>query len=73
MSLRKVINLEELLYDVLPYISNMEFIKNLIKEAKDINELEKKVKEMLEKEDNITKKTDLKILLEKIEIYKQQG
>ncbi|ENN96280.1 hypothetical protein J422_03216 [Methanocaldococcus villosus KIN24-T80] len=65
--------MEELLYDVLPYISNMEFIKNLIKEAKDINELEKKVKEMLEKEDNITKKTDLKILLEKIEIYKQQG
>ncbi|ACV24579.1 hypothetical protein [Methanocaldococcus fervens] len=65
MSQRKEIEL--LMYDVLPYMANMEFIRELLESVDSLEELEKKAKELLEKETNITKKTDLKILLEKIE------
>lgn len=48
-------------------MANMEFIRELLESVDSLEELEKKAKELLEKETNITKKTDLKILLEKIE------
>jgi hypothetical protein len=55
------------MYDVLPYMANIEFIKELLESAENLEEIEQKVKELLEKETDMTKKTDLKILLEKIE------
>ncbi|AIJ05147.1 hypothetical protein JH146_0296 [Methanocaldococcus bathoardescens] len=70
MNQRKEIEL--LMYDVLPYMANMESIKELLESANSLEDIEQKVKELLEKETNITKKTDLKILLEKIEERKNK-
>ena len=70
MSQRKEI--EMLMFDVLPYMANIEFIRELLESANSLEEIEQKAKELLEKEDDITKKTDLKILLEKIEEKKNK-
>ena len=70
MNQRKEIEL--LMYDVLPYMANIEFIKELLESVESLEEIEQKVKELLEKETDITKKTDLKILLEKIEERKNK-
>ena len=70
MSQRKEIEL--LMYDVLPYMANIEFIRELLESANSLEEIEQKAKELLEKEIDITKKTDLKILLEKIEERKNR-
>ncbi|HII59214.1 TPA: hypothetical protein HA335_01320 [Methanocaldococcus jannaschii] len=64
--------MELLMFDVLPYMANMEFIKELLESVNSLEELEQKVRELLEKETDITKKTDLKILLEKIEERKNK-
>ncbi len=64
--------IELFMYDVLPYMANIEFIKELLESVNSLEELEQKVKELLEKETDITKKTDLKILLEKIEERKNK-
>ncbi len=63
--------IELFLYEVLPYVSNVEFIKELILSCKNLDELKKKVEELLKKETDITKKTDLKIVLDKLMVYKQ--
>ena len=70
MSQREEIEL--LMYDVLPYMANIEFIRELFENVESLEELEQKAKELLEKETDITKKTDLKILLEKIEERKSK-
>jgi len=70
MSQRKEI--EMLMFDVLPYMANIEFIRELLESANSLEEIEQKAKELLEKETDITKKTDLKILLEKIEERKNK-
>ena len=70
MNQRKEIEL--LMYDVLPYMANIEFIRELLESANSLEEIEQKAKELLEKEEDITKKTDLKILLEKIEERKSR-
>ena len=70
MSQRKEI--EMLMFDVLPYMANIEFIRELLESANSLEEIEQKAKELLEKETDITKKTDLKILLEKIEERKSR-
>ena len=70
MSQRKEI--EMLMFDVLPYMANIEFIRELFENVESLEELEQKAKELLEKETDITKKTDLKILLEKIEERKSK-
>ena len=70
MSQREEIEL--LMYDVLPYMANMEFIRELFENVESLEEIEQKAKELLEKEEDITKKTDLKILLEKIEERKNK-
>jgi len=70
MSQREEIEL--LMYDVLPYMANMEFIRELFENVESLEEIEQKAKELLEKETDITKKTDLKILLEKIEERKNK-
>ena len=70
MSQREEIEL--LMYDVLPYMANIEFIRELFENVESLEELEQKAKELLEKETDITKKTDLKILLEKIEERKNK-
>jgi hypothetical protein len=64
--------IEMLMLDVLPYMANMEFIRELFENVKSLEEIEQKAKELLEKETDITKKTDLKILLEKIEERKNK-
>ena len=70
MSQREEIEL--LMYDVLPYMANMEFIRELFENVESLEEIEQKAKELLEKETDITKKTDLKILLEMIEERKSR-
>ncbi|CAB3288523.1 conserved protein of unknown function [Methanocaldococcus lauensis] len=73
MSQREEIDFKlSLIYDALPYMENVDFIKKLIESSDSLEDLEKKVKELLEKETDITKKTDLKILLEKIEEFKNK-
>jgi hypothetical protein len=64
--------IEMLMLDVLPYMANMEFIRELFENVESLEEIEQKAKELLEKETDITKKTDLKILLEKIEEKKNK-
>jgi hypothetical protein len=70
MSQRKEIEL--LMLDALPYMANIEFIRELLESVESLEEIEQKAKELLEKETDITKKTDLKILLEKIEERKNK-
>ena len=58
---------ETLLVDIAPYIEDIEFFKELLEKSKDIEDLKRRLKELLEKEEDITRKTDIKIILSKIE------
>lgn len=58
---------EALLVDIAPYIEDIEFFKELLENSRDIEDLKRKLKELLKKEENITRKTDIKIILNKIE------
>ncbi|MBA2861660.1 hypothetical protein [Methanococcus maripaludis] len=57
----------ELVMETAPYVQNMEYIRELIEESADIKELKIKLVELINNEQNVPKKTDLKILMEKIE------
>ena len=57
---------EDLLTNIAPYIENMEFFKELLENSKDIEDLRNKLNELIEKEVEITKRTDIKIILDKI-------
>ncbi|MBA2867908.1 hypothetical protein [Methanococcus maripaludis] len=57
----------ELVMETAPYVQNMEYIKELIEESENIKELKIKLAELINNEQNVAKKTDLKILMEKIE------
>jgi ERCC4-related helicase len=56
----------EILMEVAPYVSDIEFLKKIIDESNDIEDLKDKLQNMLETEENITKKTDIKIVLDKL-------
>ena len=56
---------EDLLTNIAPYIENMEFFKELLENSKDIEDLRNKLNELIEKEVEITKRTDIKIILDK--------
>ena len=58
---------EALLIDIAPYIEDIEFFKELLEKSKDIEDLKRRLKELLEREEDITRKTDIKIILSKIE------
>ncbi|HIQ38664.1 MAG TPA: hypothetical protein EYH53_01495 [Methanothermococcus okinawensis] len=58
---------EDLLVDIAPYIEDIEFFKEFLEKSKDIEDLKRRLKELLEKEEDITRKTDIKIILNKIE------
>ncbi|WP_456418845.1 hypothetical protein [Methanocaldococcus infernus] len=64
MSQRKEIN--ELLIEILPYISHVEEIKELFNRVNSLEELKEIVSERLKEEKDITKITDYKIILNKI-------
>ncbi|AEK20683.1 hypothetical protein [Methanococcus maripaludis] len=57
----------ELVMETAPYVQNMEYIRELIEESENIEELKIKLTELIDNEQNVAKKTDLKILMEKIE------
>ena len=57
----------EILMEVAPYVSDIEFLKRIIDESRDIEDLKDKLKKMLEKEEDIIRKTDIKIVLDKLE------
>ena len=57
----------EILMEVAPYVSDIEFLKRIIDESRDIEDLKDKLKKMLEKEGDIIRKTDIKIVLDKLE------
>ncbi|MBW9222070.1 hypothetical protein KKP97_03370 [Methanothermococcus sp. SCGC AD-155-C09] len=57
---------EDLLTNIAPYIENMEFFKELLENSKDIKDLRNKLNELIEKKVEITKRTDIKIILDKI-------
>uniref|UniRef100_A9A904 Uncharacterized protein n=1 Tax=Methanococcus maripaludis (strain C6 / ATCC BAA-1332) TaxID=444158 RepID=A9A904_METM6 len=57
----------ELVMETAPYVQNMEYIRELIEESENIDELKIKLIELINNEQNVAKKTDLKILMEKIE------
>ena len=64
-------NIEEknnILMEVGPYVSNIEFLKEIIDKSKNIEDLKNKLNKMLEKETDITKKTDIRIILEKLTV-----
>jgi len=57
----------ELVMETAPYVQNMEYVRELIEESENIDELKIKLTELINNEQNVAKKTDLKILMEKIE------
>ncbi|MBA2847561.1 hypothetical protein HNP88_001745 [Methanococcus maripaludis] len=57
----------ELVMETAPYVQNMEYIRELIEESENIEELKIKLTDLIDNEQNVAKKTDLKILMEKIE------
>ncbi|MBW9223859.1 hypothetical protein KKP90_04710 [Methanothermococcus sp. SCGC AD-155-E23] len=58
---------EELLINIGPYIEDIEFFKELLDRCEDLEDLKRKLKELLKKERNITRKTDIRIILSKID------
>ena len=58
---------EDLLINIAPYIEDIEFFKELLEKSKDIEDLKRRLNELLKKEEDITRKTDIKIILNKIE------
>lgn len=56
----------KILMEVGPYVSDIEFLKEIIKKSKDIEDLKDKLNKLLETEEDITRKTDIKIILSKI-------
>ena len=63
----KMMENRELVMETAPYVQNMEYIRELIEESENIEELKIKLTELIYNEQNVGKKTDLKILMEKIE------
>ncbi|MDK2928895.1 MAG: hypothetical protein PWP73_486 [Methanococcus sp.] len=63
----KMMENRELVMETAPYVQNMEYIRELIEESENIEELKIKLTELIDNEQNVAKKTDLKILMEKIE------
>lgn len=63
----KMMENRELVMETAPYVQNMEYIRELIEESENIEELKIKLTELIGNEQNVAKKTDLKILMEKIE------
>ncbi|WP_459201492.1 hypothetical protein [Methanococcus sp. CF] len=57
----------ELVMETAPYVQNMDYLRELIEESENIDELKMKLTELIDNEQNVAKKTDLKILMEKIE------
>ena len=56
----------EILMEVGPYVSDIEFLRELIDKSRDIEDLKNRLNKLLETEENITKKTDIKIILDKL-------
>lgn len=50
-----------------PYVQDLEYIRELIENSENIVELKENLKNLIISEKEISKKTDLKILMEKIE------
>jgi len=55
------------LINIGPYIEDIEFFKELLDRCEDLEDLKRKLKELLKKERNITRKTDIRIILSKID------
>jgi selenocysteine-specific translation elongation factor len=55
-----------ILMEVAPYVSDIEFLRELIDKSRDIEDLKNRLNKLLETEENITKKTDIKIILDKL-------
>ncbi|ABR54864.1 conserved hypothetical protein [Methanococcus vannielii SB] len=60
----------ELILETAPYVQDLEYIKELIENSKDITDLVILLNKLIADEKEISKKTDLKILMEKIEELK---
>jgi selenocysteine-specific translation elongation factor len=56
----------KILMEVAPYVSDIEFLKRIMDESKDIEDLKNKLNKLLEKEEDITRKTDIRIVLNEI-------
>ncbi|WP_421078337.1 hypothetical protein Mjas_03200 [Methanothermococcus sp. Ax23] len=62
-------NIEEknaILMEVGPYVSDIEFLREIIDESRDIEDLKNRLNKLLETEEDITRKTDIKIISSKI-------
>ncbi len=55
-----------ILWEIAPYISDVEFLKKLIEESKNKDDLKNKLKNIIKEENDIIKKTDIKIILDKL-------
>ncbi|WP_292459382.1 hypothetical protein [Methanothermococcus sp.] len=55
-----------ILMEVGAYVSDIEFLKELIDKSNNIEDLKNRLNKLLETEKNITRKTDIKIILDKI-------
>jgi len=58
---------EELVMETAPYVQDLEYIKELIENSENMADLKENLKNLINSEKEILKKTDLKILMEKIE------
>ena len=56
----------EILMEIAPYISDIEFFKEILNNCNSIENLKNELNKLYENEEEITKKTDIKIILEKL-------
>ncbi|MCS3900764.1 hypothetical protein [Methanococcus voltae] len=57
---------EDIKLYIMPYIQNMDYISELINNASNVDELTKNVSKLLNTDTDLSIKTDLKILYEKL-------
>jgi hypothetical protein len=56
----------EILMKIAPYVSDIEFLRELLNNSENIEDLKNKLNNLIEIEEDIIKKTDIRIILEKI-------
>ncbi|WP_457612314.1 hypothetical protein [Methanocaldococcus sp.] len=61
--------LENLLIEVLPYITHVDEVKELFNRVNSLEELKEILTKKLEEVNDITKKTDYKIILNRLKFY----
>ncbi len=60
----------KILFEIGPYVSDISFFKKLLEKCDSLDDFKRKLNELLEKENDITKKTDIQIVIDKLNTIK---